>query len=64
MGVKLDGSPEGFMVFWYKLLRRIFGPKRGKVTRDWTKLLNEALRMRSEVLTAVKMSMLVLRAVD
>jgi hypothetical protein len=27
-----------------KVLRRIFGPKRDEVTREWRKLLNEVLR--------------------
>jgi len=26
-----------------RVLRRIFGPKRGKVTREWRKLYNEEL---------------------
>jgi hypothetical protein len=30
-------------VFEYRVLRRIFGPKRDKVTRDWRKLHNEEL---------------------
>jgi len=28
-------------VFEYRVLRRIFGPKRDKVTREWRKLYNE-----------------------
>jgi hypothetical protein len=30
-------------VFENRVLRRIFGPKRGEVTRDWRKLHNEEL---------------------
>jgi uncharacterized membrane protein len=30
-------------VFENRVLRRIFGPKRDDVTRDWTKLHNEEL---------------------
>ena len=30
-------------VFENRVLRRIFGPKRGEVTREWRKLLNEEL---------------------
>jgi hypothetical protein len=30
-------------VFENKVLRRIFGPKRDEVTRDWRKLHNEEL---------------------
>jgi hypothetical protein len=30
-------------VFENRVLRRIFGPKRGEVTGDWRKLLNEEL---------------------
>jgi len=30
-------------VFEYRALRRIFGPKRGMVTREWRKLHNEEL---------------------
>jgi len=31
-------------VFEKRVLRRIFGPKRGKVTGEWRKLHNEKLR--------------------
>jgi hypothetical protein len=31
-------------VFQNRLLRRIFGPKKDEVTREWRKLLNEELR--------------------
>jgi hypothetical protein len=31
------------MVFENRVLRRIFGPKRDEVTRDWRKLHNEKL---------------------
>ena len=31
-------------VFKKRVLRRIFGPKRGKVTGEWRKLHNEELR--------------------
>jgi hypothetical protein len=31
-------------VFEYKVLRRIFGPRRDEVTGDWRKLHNEELR--------------------
>jgi hypothetical protein len=31
-------------VFENRVLRRIYGPKRDKVTRDWRKLHNEELR--------------------
>jgi hypothetical protein len=31
------------MVFENRVLRRIFGPKRDEVTREWTKLHNEKL---------------------
>jgi hypothetical protein len=31
-------------VFAYRVLRRIFGPKRGEVTGDWKQLHNEELR--------------------
>jgi hypothetical protein len=31
-------------VFEIRVLRRIFGPKRGKVTGEWRKLHNEELR--------------------
>jgi hypothetical protein len=31
------------MVFENKVLRRIFGPKRGNVTGEWNKLHNEEL---------------------
>jgi hypothetical protein len=31
-------------VFENRVLRRIFGPKRGEVTRDWRKLHNEELQ--------------------
>jgi len=30
-------------VFENRLLRRIFGPKKGEVTREWRKLQNEEL---------------------
>jgi hypothetical protein len=30
-------------VFEDRMLRRLFGPKRGEVTGDWRKLLNEEL---------------------
>jgi len=30
-------------VFEYRVLRRIFWPKREEVTREWRKLLNEEL---------------------
>jgi hypothetical protein len=30
-------------VFEYRVLRRIFGPKRDEVTREWRKLHNEEL---------------------
>jgi hypothetical protein len=31
-------------VFENRVLRRIFGPKRDEVTREWRKLQNEELR--------------------
>jgi hypothetical protein len=31
-------------VFEYRVLRRIFGPKRAEVTGEWTKMHNEELR--------------------
>jgi hypothetical protein len=34
---------EGLRVFENKMLRRIFGPKRDKVTGDWRKLHNDEL---------------------
>jgi len=30
-------------MFEYQVLRRIFGPKRDEVTREWRKLYNEEL---------------------
>jgi hypothetical protein len=35
---------HGLRVFENRLLRRIFGPKRDEVTREWRKLHNEELR--------------------
>jgi len=47
MGVKLGRShlrEEGRLgVFENRVLRRIFGPKRDEVTREWRKLHNEEL---------------------
>jgi len=34
---------RGLRVFENRVLRRIFGPKRGEVTGEWRKLLNEEL---------------------
>jgi hypothetical protein len=34
---------HGVRVFENRVLRRIFGPKREEVTRDWRKLHNEEL---------------------
>jgi hypothetical protein len=34
---------RGLRVFENRVLRRIFGPKRDEVTRDWRKLRNEKL---------------------
>jgi hypothetical protein len=45
MGVKLGLSRKGkniLRVFENRLLRRIFGPKRDKVTGGWRKLYNES----------------------
>jgi len=44
MGVKLGRSHSG-RVFENRVLRRIFGPKRFKVTGEWRKLHNEELRI-------------------
>ena len=46
MGVKLGNDIEGGTyagggVLENRILRRIFGPKRDKVTREWRKLHNE-----------------------
>jgi hypothetical protein len=35
---------HGLRVFENRVLRRIFGPKRDKVIREWRKLHNEELR--------------------
>jgi hypothetical protein len=35
------GTARGLRVFENKLLRRIFGPKRDKVMREWSKLHKE-----------------------
>jgi hypothetical protein len=45
MGVKLDRCLR-LRVFENRVLRRIFGPKRGEVTGEWRKLLNEELNDR------------------
>ena len=42
MGVKL-GRSRRLGVFENRVLRRIFGPKRDEVTREWRKLHNEEL---------------------
>jgi hypothetical protein len=34
---------RGLKVFENRVLRRIFGPKMGEVTREWRKLHNEEL---------------------
>ena len=42
MGVKL-GRSRRLGVFENRVLRRIFGPKRDEVTKEWRKLHNEEL---------------------
>jgi hypothetical protein len=41
--VRIRKEDHGLRVFENKVLRRIFGPKRDKVTGDWRKLHNEEL---------------------
>jgi hypothetical protein len=46
MGVKLDASlmeEHRLRVFKNRVLRKIFGPKRDEVTREWRRLSNEDL---------------------
>jgi hypothetical protein len=47
MAAKLGSLPfteeHRLSVFEYRVLRRIFGPRRDEVTGDWTKLHNEEL---------------------
>jgi len=42
MGVKL-GHERRPRVFENRVMRRVFGPKRGEVTGEWRKLRNEEL---------------------
>jgi uncharacterized membrane protein len=39
----IKGETEIVRVFENRVLRRIFGPKRDEVTKDWRKLHNEEL---------------------
>jgi hypothetical protein len=42
-------------VFEYKVLRRIFGPKRDEVTGGWRKLHNEELQNLYSLLSIIRM---------
>jgi hypothetical protein len=42
-GLLILREEHGLKVFENRVLRRIFGPKRGEVTGGWTKLHNEEL---------------------
>ena len=39
----VQGTEPRLRVFESRVLRRVFGPKRDEVTRDWRKLRNEEL---------------------
>ena len=46
MGLKLDltlREEHGLRVFQNRVLRKLFGPKREEVTREWKRLHNEEL---------------------
>jgi hypothetical protein len=45
-------------VFENKVLRRIFGPKRGEVTGEWRRLLNEELDVDLRLPTRLKVFLL------
>jgi uncharacterized membrane protein len=52
LSLTLSEKEHRLRVFENRVLRKIFGPKRDEVTREWRKLHNEELRI--SIITIIK----------